>query len=109
MATRNANDELEDVEVGEPLLVSQTDDETDAAIDEEELRRHITSSKTAKRWRYIRFVTGAFVIFVFVGVFVRLSRWKRPFDCMLSRSTTLPLRVKSDSCKVKRNLHQGSN
>jgi hypothetical protein len=78
MDSGNSSGGLEEAETSEPLLVSEDED---AVIDEEELRTHLAIAKTAKRWRNIRLLAGAIALLVLVGVFVRLSRYRRPFDC----------------------------
>ncbi len=85
MASNDSDRELDDVESSEPLLISQAD--ADAVIDAEQLRAHIASSKSARRWRRIRIAVGAVTVLVLFGIFIRLSMWRRPFDCKF----TLPL------------------
>jgi hypothetical protein len=79
MAASDMHSELEDVGIAEPVLAS--DDDSEAVIDAEQLQRHIASSKAARRWKYVRLLLGAISLLVLVGIFVRLSTWKRPFDC----------------------------
>jgi hypothetical protein len=79
MAANDTHSELEDVDSAEPVLAS--DDDSEAVIDAEQLRGHIASSKAARRWKYVRLLLGAVSLLVLVGIFVRLSTWKRPFDC----------------------------
>lgn len=81
MASNKPDNELEDVDIDEPLLVNDAESEADAILDEEELQKHIATSKAARRWRYIRVAVGGFAFLVLVGIFIRLSRWRRPFNC----------------------------
>jgi hypothetical protein len=80
MASENPDRELEEVDVSEPLL---SDADADAVIDAEQLQTHLASAKAARRWMRIRIAIGTITLLVLIGIFVRLSRWKRPFDCEL--------------------------
>jgi len=79
MAANDTHSELEDVDIAEPVLAS--DDNSEAVIDAEQMRRHTASSKAARRWKYVQLFLGANSLLVLVGIFVRLSMWTRPFDC----------------------------
>ena len=92
MAPNDSQSEMEDVGITEPMLASDNDSE--AVLDAEQLRAHIASSKAARRWSYVKVVTGLFAILLIIGIFARLSRWKRPFDCKLNLPICLIARVK---------------
>jgi hypothetical protein len=98
MASNNSQSALEDVDIAQPMLAS--DDDSEAALDAEQLRTHISSSKAARRWRYVKVAIGMLTIFVLAGIFVRLSRWKRPFDCTLKLRPAL-LQLETSSIKSK--------
>jgi hypothetical protein len=82
MASASSNRELEEVDVSEPLL-SDADADADAVVDAQQLQTHLASAKAARRWRRIRIAIGTITLLALIGIFVRLSRWRRPFDCEL--------------------------
>jgi len=87
MSSNDPDHGLDDVdaEPSEPLL----DGEAEAIADAEQLETHLASLKAARRRNYIRLGIGTVAVLVFIGIFVRLSRWKRPFDCELGCASFL--------------------
>jgi hypothetical protein len=94
MASNNPDCELDDAGDSEPLLVSEvdTDADADAVVDAEELRARIATSKAARRWTRIRITVGIVTALITLAIFVRLSRYRRPFDCKLDCSPALQTR-----------------
>jgi hypothetical protein len=94
MASNNPDRELDDAEDSEPLLVSEVDTDTDAdaVVDAEELRARIATSKAARRWTRIRITVGILTALIILAIFIRLSRYRRPFDCKLDCSPALQTR-----------------
>lgn len=80
MSSDNPDHGLEDVDPDAEAPLIEGDAE-EAAADAAQLETHAASLKAARRRRYIRLCVGTFAALAFVGIFVRLSRWKRPFDC----------------------------
>ena len=94
MASNSPDRELDDAEDSEPLLVSEVDNaaDADAVVDAEELRARVATSKAARRWTRIRITVGILTALIILAIFVRLSRYRRPFDCKLDCSPALQTR-----------------
>ncbi|KAE9376218.1 hypothetical protein N431DRAFT_404411 [Stipitochalara longipes BDJ] len=99
MSSNDPDHGLDDVDTGssEPLL----DAEAQAAADAEQLEAHVASSKSARRRSYIRLSVGTIAVLAFVGIFVRLSRWRRPFDFLSHQQPEFFPEYQSQRVKIR--------
>lgn len=73
MAPHHPNRQLAELEISEPLIVSDADVAAEADIDAYQLRTYLDNSKASRRRRYISLLVGIISLFILVGIFVQLS------------------------------------